>query len=132
MLQDPVKQQFTVKANGAPLQSSRYSDLAEVVVELDISKPSMAVLRFRDTSWSGGQSTEDLLASLGWKHGDAIEILAPKNLAGDDAASEKTIFKGEITAPEIDHTHSGRYALVRAYDRSNGFTGSARRRPTRR
>ena len=119
MLQDPVKQQFTVKHNGADLEAGRYEDLAEVVVELDITRPGMAVLRFRDTNWSGGQSTEDLLAGLGWGHGDDLEVLAPKNPADDDAATSQTIFKGEIVALEFDHTHSGRHALIRAYDKSH-------------
>ena len=54
MLHQALDTGFKVTLNGSPLQEAYYADLEETAIELDGSRPDMALLRFRDTRWSAG------------------------------------------------------------------------------
>ena len=111
MLHQALDTGFKVTLNGSPLQEAYYADLEETAIELDGTRPDMAVLRFRDTRWSAGSPTSDLISVLRVELSHALEI--------KDARTDKTVFKGEITSLEYEHTHAGRRAIVRAYDKSH-------------
>jgi phage baseplate assembly protein gpV len=107
--QGPVDIQFKVAVNGNPLDPKYRNELAEVVVELDSTRPAMATVQFRDTMFEGGKPDDDILKKLGWSLAQSLEI--------SEVASSKPIFKGEISALEFVATEHGRHAVVRAYDR---------------
>jgi len=111
MLDQALDTGFKVKLDGTPLADHDYVDLVETVIELDSARPDMAVLRFRDTRWSAGSPTTDLISAIGF----ALQ----KTLVLTEARTDNVVFTGEIASLEFDYTKAGRHAVIRAYDRSH-------------
>lgn len=104
---------FKVKVGGTPLGDQWKDALVETVIELDSNRPDMAILRFRDSVWSAGQPTIDLISSIGFE--------LKKELVLTEARTDETVFTGQIASLEFEYTRAGRQAVIRAYDPSHNL-----------
>jgi phage protein D len=108
---------FRLTLDGADLSGAQLARLAEVVVEQSLHLPHMAVLRFVDIGDDSRPSVSvyyDLVDGATFKIGKELEV----KLGYGTPAS---VFKGEITAVELDVTADDPRPMmtVRAYSRAH-------------
>lgn len=119
MAVDPHKHysQFTVKANGQYLPATQKRKIVSVVVEQNLHLPSMAVVTFRDSSLDPAGSDP---LHLDLVNQNVLPIGASIEIAMGMEASPEPVFKGEVTAHEVDIRHGSLPMLVvRAYDKAH-------------
>jgi phage protein D len=97
-----------VRINGKALEPSVHERVIEVRVQENLRLPDAALIRVSDP----GLENVD---SIPFEIGADIEIL----LAGIDATSLTSVFKGEVTALEPEFSVAGTVLAARAYDGSH-------------
>ncbi len=102
---DLIESTAIVKKGGMPLSDDEMSTLAEVVVDLDATRPGLFVLRFL-LSLAPGTETDP-----GFTVGDEVEI--------SESSTSTTLIKGEVTSVEAEFGNAGQRITVRGHDKSH-------------
>jgi uncharacterized protein involved in type VI secretion and phage assembly len=95
----------SIKHSGAPLSDVEMATLAEVVVDLDATRPGLFVLRFLLTAAPGTETDP------GFNVGDEVEV--------GESSTSTTLIKGEVTSVEAEFGNAGQRLTVRGHDKSH-------------
>lgn len=108
---------FHVKVLGANLGADAMQRVAEIVVEQSVHLPDMCIIRFHDTGDSSDPTHHALFRLVDattFTIGNDLEVLMGYG------HSPTTVFKGEITAVEVDATATAAPVLtIRGYAKSH-------------
>ncbi len=97
-----------IRCNGTKIDDQVGQNLVEARIQENLRLPDACSLRFSDP----GLKTVD---NFPIQIGNEIEVL----LAGTDATSLTSVFKGTVTSLEPEFSHGGAYVGLRAYDGSH-------------
>jgi uncharacterized protein involved in type VI secretion and phage assembly len=115
-----------VKVNGTALDADTQDRLLEVVVEQSLHLPDMAVLRFHDI---GDQQRPAMAVFFSLVDGSTFPIGAELEVELAQADAQATVFRGEITAVELEASEELLPVLtVRGYARSHRLHRNRRNR----
>lgn len=106
---------FTIKVNGKQ-QDAIITQVDSVVIEQNLHLPDAVTISLRDA----GESPLHTTLNLELANGDKLPIGADVEIAMGREKEPKTLFKGEITAHEVDiSTGQAPRLIVRGYDKSH-------------
>jgi phage protein D/phage baseplate assembly protein gpV len=99
---------FKVKIGGREIAADAQDRVSKVIVEDEVSLPDMAIVLFDDPTMS-------VTDQIGARLGTELEIVVQTS----EKAEGEAIFKGEVTALEVEVDNERKRSVVRAYDRSH-------------